>query len=113
MIFFFLGFSYFSFIDKTLYNNHIYLIALIAFIMIFINADKKYSVHSKFFKKNKSNKVPAWNQNILIFLISLPYFFGGVAKLSSNWLNTNLVQNIIEQSKGAFLFQPLSRKCIS
>lgn len=103
MIFFFLGFSYFSFIDKTLFNNHIYLISLLAFVLIFIEADKKYSLRSKRSDKKLSDKIPAWNQYILIFLISLPYFFGGIAKLSSNWLNTNLTQIMITESKDSFL----------
>lgn len=107
MMFFFLGFSYFTFIDKTLYNNHLYLIALIAFVMIFIEADKKYSLRAKFSKKQLVKVVPAWNQYILIFLISLPYFFGGIAKLSSNWLDTNLTSVIIKQSNGSFLYQLL------
>ena len=31
IVFFFIGFTYFSFIDITLYNNHIYLFSLISF----------------------------------------------------------------------------------
>ena len=98
--FFFIGFTYFSFIDITLYNNHIYLISLLSFVMIFLNADVFYS-----FRKNKSiNHIPAWNQYILIFLISLPYFFGGIAKLSYNWLNTDLTNLIYSQTKGSMLY---------
>lgn len=107
MIFFFLGFSYFTFIDKTLYNNHLYLVALIAFVMIFMDADKKYSLRSKFSKKEMINTIPAWNQYILMFLIALPFFFGGIAKLSSNWLDTNLVSIIIKQANESFLYQLL------
>lgn len=105
MIFFFLGFSYFSFIDKTLYNNHIYLIALIAFVMIFISADKKYSLRAKLSKKPLSKLVPAWHQYILVFLISIVYFFGGIAKLSPNWLQSNLVSYIIGQAQRNILME--------
>lgn len=108
--FFFLGFTYFTFIDNTLYNNHLYLIAMIAFFMIFIRADKKYSLRSYFSKNNKKELVPAWNQYLLIFLISLPYFFGGIAKLSSHWLDTDLSKIIIEDSKNKFIFTILSEK---
>lgn len=103
MIFFFLGFSYFSFIDKTLYNNHIYLIALIAFVMIFVSADKKYSLRSKLSKKPLSKIIPAWQQNILIFLISIVYFFGGISKLSPNWMDSNLVGYTIDQAQSSML----------
>jgi len=103
MIFFFVGFFYFSFVDKTLYNNHIYLIALFAFVMIFIDADKKYSLRAKFSKKSLSHLVPAWHQNILIFLISIVYFFGGISKLSPNWLDSNLVSYTIDQAQSSVL----------
>ncbi|MBV1922476.1 MAG: HTTM domain-containing protein, partial [Flavobacteriaceae bacterium] len=38
MIYFFIVFTYFTFIDKTLFNNHLYLISLISLVMIFMNA---------------------------------------------------------------------------
>ncbi|MFT4697699.1 MAG: vitamin K-dependent gamma-carboxylase [Flavobacteriaceae bacterium] len=103
MIFFFVVFTYFTFIDATLYNNHLYLISLIAFVMIFINADNKYSVKSILSKNENLNFIPAWNKYLLIFLISLPYIFGGIAKLSPNWLNTDLPQIIIDSSRGNIL----------
>ena len=103
MIYFFVVFTYFTFVDKTLYNNHLYLMSLISLVMIFMNADKMYSVKSYFSKKKISKTIPAWNQYILMFLIALPYFFGGIAKISPNWLDTNFTQIIIENSRGSFL----------
>ena len=43
-----------------------------------------------------------------MFVIALPYFFGGVAKLSGNWLNSNLVSKIISNSKSSLLTQIFS-----
>ncbi|QNJ97190.1 HTTM domain-containing protein [Constantimarinum furrinae] len=99
MLFFCIGFTYFSFIDKTLYNNHLYLISLISFVLIFISADRKYSLKAYFSKQITTDLIPAWNQYILMFLIGLPYFFGGIAKLSPNWLNTDLVQIMVQESR--------------
>jgi len=112
MLFFFLGFTYFSFIDKTLYNNHIYLISLIALVMIFINANKKFSLKSKR-RIDTNNSVPAWNQYLLAFLISLPYFFGGVAKLSFNWLQTDLPKLLVQQSRSNTLRSVFSDETLS
>ena len=98
MAFFFLGFTYFTFIDKTLFNNHLYLISLIALVMIFINADEKYSLKAKQRGTVNASLIPAWNQYLLAFLISLPYFYGGIAKLSSNWLQTDLPKILVQQS---------------
>tara|TARA_B110000285_G_C15047515_1_gene575132 strand:+ start:303 stop:1382 length:1080 start_codon:yes stop_codon:yes gene_type:complete len=104
IVFFFIGFTYFSFIDITLYNNHIYLFSLISFVMIFLDADILYSLRRKKTKKELKNHIPAWNQYLLIFLISLPYFFGGIAKLSSNWLHTDLTKILYNQSKNSLLY---------
>ena len=104
IVFFFIGFTYFSFIDITLYNNHIYLFSLISFVMIFLDADILYSLRRKKTKKKLKNYIPAWNQYLLIFLISLPYFFGGIAKLSSNWLHTDLTKILYNQSNSSLLY---------
>ncbi|MFT6017723.1 MAG: vitamin K-dependent gamma-carboxylase, partial [Saprospiraceae bacterium] len=92
MIFFFLGITYFSFIDKTLYNNHLYLLSLISLVMIFMEADAKYSVQSK----NKDT-VPIWNVWLLQFLLVLVYSYGALAKLSPDWLNGNIPAVMIEE----------------
>ncbi|MEP2935349.1 MAG: HTTM domain-containing protein [Gilvibacter sp.] len=102
-VFFFLGFSYFTLIDKTIYNNHLYLIMLLALVLIFIPAANKYSIKALLSKKTLARVVPSWNQYLLAFLIGLPYFFGGIAKLSPNWLSTNLVKEIVSSSQSSFL----------
>jgi len=109
IIFFFLGFSYFFLIDTTIYNNHLYLICLLSFALMFMDADKKYSIKSILAKKEHSKLIPAWHQYLLIFLISLPYFYGGIAKLSYNWLGTDLPRIIMEYSKQDILFGLISK----
>ncbi|MFT4665370.1 MAG: vitamin K-dependent gamma-carboxylase [Polaribacter sp.] len=102
MIFFFLGITYFSFIDKTLYNNHLYLLSLISLVMIFMEADAKYSVQSK----NKDT-VPIWNVWLLQFLLVLVYSYGALAKLSPDWLNGNIPAVMIEEGNvGMLSFLP-------
>jgi len=113
MTFFFLGFSYFSLVDKTLYNNHLYLIMLLALVMIFIKADAKYSLINLIKKKRKTVAIPIWNQRILMFVIGLPYFFGGIAKFSPNWLSTSLVSDVIKKSDAGFLQQLFSHEILT
>lgn len=108
MVYFFIVFSYFSFVDSTLYNNHTYLISMISFAMIFVQADVKYRFRFSQNTYAETEKIPSWNQYILMFLIALPYFFGGVAKLSYNWLQTNLVSEIVSKSKTNFVTQLIS-----
>ncbi len=70
----FLGYSSLFLMEATEYINHIYLYCLVSFWMIFL------PLH-----KNK-NTAPAWMLYLLLFHMSLAYFFGGIAKLNSDWL---------------------------
>jgi hypothetical protein len=54
--------------------------------MIFIPAHKSFSLDAYFFKKIKSNITPAWHLWLIRFLIGVPYFFGGIAKINLDWL---------------------------
>lgn len=83
---YFVGFSYLFLLDKGYYNNHLYLFCLVAFLMIFIRADETLSLNRLFKKDKKVNPVPAWHYHILQFQIICVYFFGGIAKLNSDWL---------------------------
>jgi len=80
-----LGFSYIFFLDKAYYNNHLYLIVLIAFLMIFMEADKVLSLRRSD-KKAANFKIPAWNVWVLKAQLFIVYFYGGIAKLNGDWL---------------------------
>ena len=82
----FLAFTYVFLLDQTRYLNHFYLIALIAFAMIFIPAHKSLSFDVSHGRVQRSDDAPRWSLWLLQFLIGLPYFFGGVAKLNADWL---------------------------
>lgn len=83
---FFLGFTYIFLLDKTHYLNHFYLISLISFLLILIPAHSYYSVDSLLFKKNRRRTIPYIYLLLLQFQIAVPYFFGGIAKINSDWL---------------------------
>ena len=82
---FFLCFSYVFLLEQTRYLNHFYLISILSFIMIFIDANSWASLDN-YRKKRKSSYVPKWQLWLLRFMIGVPYFFGGVAKINADWL---------------------------
>ena len=86
-ILFFFAFTYMFLIDQTRYLNHFYLISLVSFVLIFIPAHKAFSIDSWWNKKLRTDFVPAWSLWLLRFQISIPYFFGGIAKINEDWLN--------------------------
>jgi hypothetical protein len=83
---FWFSFTYVFLIEETVYLNHFYLVILVSFVLIFIPASKSYSFDALFFKKRSSDITPAWNVWLLRFMIALPYFFGGIAKIKPDWL---------------------------
>ena len=87
------GFTYFMLIEQSHYNNHFYLFVLLLGVMFFMDADKMYSIRNK--RKPTDGKIPYWNHLLLIFLLFITYFFGGIAKLSSEWIGGGLPQALV------------------
>lgn len=85
-ILFFLSFTYVELIDKTNYLNHYYFISLVAFLLIFVPANKNYSLDAKLGLTKAASSVPAWTINIFKFQLGVVYFFAGVAKVNYHWL---------------------------
>ena len=83
---FFLAFTYFFLLDQTRYLNHFYLVCLISFLMCFLPAERAFSVDSLLRRKIRSAVVPAWTLWLLRAQVGIPYFYGGIAKLNSDWL---------------------------
>lgn len=85
-ILFFLTFTYIELLDATFYLNHYYFVSLIAFILIFVPANKFCSLDVKFGLTNASLKVSSWTINIIKFQLIIVYFYAGLAKLNYDWL---------------------------
>ncbi len=83
---FFLMFTYVFLLEQARYLNHFYLVCLIAFIMIFVPANRRFSVDALLRPGLRSKVVPAWSVWLLRFQVAIPMFFGGIAKLNADWL---------------------------
>jgi vitamin K-dependent gamma-carboxylase-like protein len=84
---FFLAFTYCFLLDQTRYLNHLYLVCLISFLMCFLPAERAFSVDALLRPKIRSGVVPAWTLWLLRAQVGIPYFYGGIAKLNSDWLH--------------------------
>ena len=82
----FVVFTYFFLAEKARYLNHLYLVSLILFLMIVIPAHRSFSVDALLRTRLRSMTVPSWSLWLLRFQVSVPMFFGGVAKLNHDWL---------------------------
>jgi vitamin K-dependent gamma-carboxylase len=85
-VLFFLLFSYTYLLEQARYLNHFYLVIMVSLIMIFIPANRAFSIDARLFKNIRSNYNQAWNLWLIRFTIGVPYFFGGIAKINADWL---------------------------
>ncbi len=85
-VIFFVGFTYVELIDATTYLNHYYFISLASFLLIWVPANRKYSVDVYLKLVPSSDVVPAWTIGIIRFQLAMVYIFAGLAKLNYDWL---------------------------
>lgn len=86
IILFFLCFTYVELIDKTNYLNHYYFVSIISFLLIWVPANRSFSLDVLRKPTLRREYVPAWTINIFKLQLGLVYFFAGAAKLNSDWL---------------------------
>ena len=84
-ILFFLAFTYQFLLDQANYLNHFYLISLISFLMIFLPANRAFSLDALRQPELKSETAPAWTLWLMRLQIGIPYFYGGLAKFNEDW----------------------------
>ncbi len=94
---FFISYLYFFLLDKTLYNNHYYLTALIALLLIPMGAQRWASLDGWRRPQVATGRVPFWNVFLLRAQFFLVYFFGGVAKLNRDWLHGEPIRHWLQQ----------------
>jgi len=92
---FFVGFTYVFLLDQSHWSNSYYIILLISFLMILVPAHRSFSIDVWKNPKIQSNVTPAWSVWILRFQIGAVYFFGGLAKLNSDWLNGEPLRTLL------------------
>ena len=86
----FLSWSYLFLVDQCNYMNHYYLMVLLAMLLIVIPADRVMSFSDSFKREQgldqKSDLIPRWCLLLLQFQLAVPYFFGAIYKMHSDWL---------------------------
>jgi len=86
IVVFFLSFTYIELMDKTTYLNHYYFISCLSFLLIFLPANAYFSVDAKRKPNLASFYIPKWTTDSIKVLLSIVYFYAGLAKLNSDWL---------------------------
>lgn len=81
-----IGFTYVFLLDRTNYQNHYYLIGLIAWWLPWLPLNRAVSVDAWFRPSLRQDTLPQWGLWVLRFHIGLPYLLGGIAKFQPDWL---------------------------
>jgi vitamin K-dependent gamma-carboxylase len=100
-IVFFFAHTYLFLLEKAYYQNHFYLVSLLSFLFMFLPANKVWAVDNE--EKGSQNLVPRWSVLILKLQIAIVYFYGGIAKLSTDWLSGHPQTEFLSQ----FAHEPL------
>lgn len=82
----FLTFTYVELIDKTNYLNHYYFVSIVTFLLIFVPANRYFSIDNRNNPARQLIEVPAWTILLFQFQLGIVYFFAGMAKLNADWL---------------------------
>ncbi|XP_062995082.1 vitamin K-dependent gamma-carboxylase isoform X1 [Elgaria multicarinata webbii] len=83
---FVLPYWYIFFLDKTAWNNHSYLYGLLGFQLMFMNANRYWSIDGLWNPRKRNAHVPLWNYTVLRTQIFIVYFIAGIKKLDADWV---------------------------
>lgn len=79
-------FTYVELLDVSNYLNHYYLVSLLAGILFFVPAHRKWSLDVKFGRVAEADAVPFWMLLWLRAQVGTVYVFAALAKFSTDWL---------------------------
>ena len=83
---FLLGHLYIFFIDIVYNLNKTYLFLLLGFLLLFVDANRQWSIDVLRKPTIKKQFVPRWNLLAFQFMFILIYTYSGISKLNTDWL---------------------------
>lgn len=85
--------------QKTAYNNHYYLLMLLAFIMAFFPANRNLSLDAKLNPAIKTDLMPNYIRWIIILQLFIVYTYAAVAKLYGDWFDLTVIEVLMQGKK--------------
>lgn len=82
----FLSFTYIELMDKATYLNHYYFISLVCLLMVFLPANRSFSLDVVRNRQQEVAFIPQWHTDALKLMMGIVYFYAGLAKVNSDWL---------------------------
>ncbi|MGW9684984.1 HTTM domain-containing protein [Flagellimonas sp. 2504JD1-5] len=103
--------------QKTSYNNHYYLLMLLAYIMAFFPAGRDFSIDAKLNPSVRAYAMPNWVRWTIILQLFIVYTYASVAKLYEDWLDFSIIEILMKSKSdyyiiGEFLQQKWVHKIV-
>ncbi len=83
---YFLTFTYTELIDLTYYLNHYYFVSIVSLLLVFVPANRRFSVDAWLQPAIYRRLTPRWSVGIFKLQIAIVYVYAGLAKLNYDWL---------------------------
>src|SRR6056297_101251 len=93
--------------QKTSYNNHYYLLMLLAYIMAFLPASRDASLDAKLNPKIRSATMYNWIRWVIILQLFIVYTYASVAKLYADWLDFSMIDVLMSSKKDYYVIGEL------
>jgi len=106
-ILFFLGYTYVFLIDQASYNNHFYLICMLSFFLTLAPLHKSWSLDVLRGAVVHTDRLPGLWLWLIRFHMGLVYFYGGIAKFDSDWLNGLATRELLGAANRGTIFESL------
>ena len=107
MFFYALLWSGVYFMQKTSYNNHYYLMVLLCWLMVFLPANKDFSLDAKLNPDFKSSALPQWGKWAIILQVGIVFIYGSIAKWYPDWLDGTAPGLLLRSKKHYWLIGEL------
>lgn len=93
--------------QKTSYNNHYYLLMLLAFIMALLPANRSFSLDARLNPAIRSDAMYNYIRWIIILQLFIVYTYASIAKLYGDWLDFTIIELLMRGKKDYFLIGEL------
>lgn len=93
--------------QKSSYNNHYYLLALLSFFMVLLPANRYASIDVKLNPKLKRFSMPSWCKWIFVLQLLIVYTYASIAKLYPDWLDTSVIALLMKGKANYYLIGDL------
>ncbi|MGB0524494.1 MAG: HTTM domain-containing protein [Flammeovirgaceae bacterium] len=108
----FLSTSSMFLMEKAVYINHTYLYSLFAFLLIFMPANRAWSLDVKRNPSIATGQTPAWTVYLILFQMSVVYFFAGIAKVNPDWFQAQPMTIWLSSKKHFYIIGPILTSAI-